>query len=226
MESIQMISPRPRILLTFLALLLAALACSFGSSTPDPNADPAGPRILFQDDFSSKGNEWLALRDGDGITDFDQGGYRIKIDKVEWIFWSTPGVNLENVTINVDATKIGGPEENEFGVICRYVDEDNFYFFTITSDGFFSVNKIVSGEYEFIGMEEFGTSDLIHSGNTLNHLTAECNGINLRFTVNGSLLLETQDTTFISGDVGLIAGTASIAGTDILFDNFVVTEPE
>jgi hypothetical protein len=33
------------------------------------------------------------------------------------------------------------------------------------------------------------------------------------------------DTSFTSGDVGLIAGTYEEAGTDVLFDNFVVTKP-
>lgn len=214
---------RYRFVLSFFVLSLAILACSLGASTGTEG--PNAPKILFQDDFSRKGNDWLQLRDGDGITDFDQDGYRIKVDKVEWIFWSNPGVSLTNLKLDIDATKIGGPEENEFGVICRYVDEDNFYFFTITSDGYYSVNKIVAGEYEFIGMDEFGTSEAIKAGNALNHLTAECNGNTLRFWVNGTLLHETQDDTFAVGDVGVIAGTADNAGTDILFDNMIVVEP-
>ncbi len=212
-------------------LALSILACTFGASgtateAPPTEATPTGPKVLFQDDFSSAGNEWLQLRDTDGITDFEQDGYRIMVDKTEWVFWSNPGISVSNVKIDVDATKLGGPEENEFGVICRYVDENNFYFFTTTSDGYFSVNKMVNGEFSFIGMEEFGTTEVVNGGNVLNHLTAECNGNTLRFWVNGSLLLETQDDSYTVGDVGLIAGTADAAGTDILFDNFVVTEPE
>lgn len=207
-------------------LSLSIFACTFGASDTATEPTPTGPKVLFQDDFSSTGNEWLQLRDTDGITDFEQDGYRIKVDKTEWVFWSNPGISVSNVKIDVDATKLGGPEENEFGVICRYVDENNFYFFTTTSDGYFSVNKMVNGEFSFIGMEEFGTTEVVNGGNALNHLTAECNGNTLRFWVNGTLLLETQDDSYTVGDVGLIAGTADAAGTDILFDNFVVTEPE
>lgn len=214
-----------RFIIFILLMALSIFACNFGSSGAGGDTEPAGPKILFQDDFSRKGNDWLQLRDEDGITDYDQDGYRIKVDKAEWIFWSNPGLSLTNVKIDVDATKIGGPEENEFGVICRYVDENNFYFFSVTSDGFFSVTKLINGEYEFIGMEEFGATDAVNAGNTLNHLTGECNGNVLRFWVNGTLLAETQDDTFTEGDVGLIAGTTDISGTDVLFDNFVVTEP-
>ena len=211
--------------LFILVLSLTAFACNFGSSGTTTDTTPDGPQVLFQDDFSSKGNDWLELRDADGITDYDQDGYRIKVDKAEWIFWSTPGISLMDMKIDVDATKLGGPEENEFGVICRYVDDDNFYFFTITSDGYYSANKIVNGEYEFIGMDEFQTSEAIQAGNTLNHLTVECNGNTVRFSVNGTVLAQAQDDTFTVGDVGLIAGTSEVQGTDILFDNMIVTEP-
>jgi hypothetical protein len=36
---------------------------------------------------------------------------------------------------------------------------------------------------------------------------------------------EQEDSTLTSGDVGLMAGTFSNPGTDILFDNFVVRQP-
>jgi len=39
------------------------------------------------------------------------------------------------------------------------------------------------------------------------------------------LLAEAQDTDFASGDAGLLAGTFDTAGTDILFDDFVVSAP-
>lgn len=214
-----------QIALAFFAISLSILACNLGAAGTNTPATPAGPKILFEDDFSSRRNDWLELRDADGITDYDQDGYRIKVDLVEWIFWSTAGINLSDVKISVEATKIGGPEENEFGLICRYVDEDNFYFFTVTSDGFFSANKVIDGEYEFIGMEDFGTTDAVNPGNALNRLTAECNGNTFRFWVNDSLLVEAQDDSFTIGDIGLVAGTSETAGTDILFDNLVVTEP-
>ena len=208
-------------------LSLSILACNFGAS-PDTGTTTEGtpaPKVLFQDDFSRKGNNWLQIRDEEGITDFDQDGYRIKVDKENWFFWSTPELSLSNVAIDVDATKIGGPNESEFGVICRYIDENNFYFFSVTSDGYFSMNKYKDGDYSFIGMEDFGQADNVNSENALNHLRVECNGTAFRLFLNGQLLGEAQDDSFSTGDVGLIAGTTDVVGTDILFDNFVVTEP-
>jgi len=42
---------------------------------------------------------------------------------------------------------------------------------------------------------------------------------------NGTLLGSADDSTFTSGDVGLEAGTFDVGGTEIRFDNFVVSQP-
>ena len=43
--------------------------------------------------------------------------------------------------------------------------------------------------------------------------------------VNGEQLLQVQDDDLRQGDVGLVAGTVGEPGTDILFDNFSLSEP-
>jgi hypothetical protein len=227
--------PVQHILLSCAALGLAALACQAvgGQPTPapllptdpPPPTDPPAPELLYQDDFEDPNSGWVSQRDDDGITDYEQGGYRIRIDLPDWFFWVQSGGTYSDVRIDVDVTKLGGPDENEFGLICRYVDADNFYFFTASNDGYYGVTKVVGGEYELIGMSELQPSSAISTGAASNHLQVTCNGDELRFVANGSLLADVRDATFTSGDVGLIAGTAETAGTDVLFDNLVVVSP-
>jgi hypothetical protein len=47
----------------------------------------------------------------------------------------------------------------------------------------------------------------------------------LTLYANGTEILSVTDSTFDSGDVGLVAGTGDYIGTDILFDDFLVTQP-
>lgn len=195
------------------------------TSTPAPTSQTSSEDVLYEEDFDDPNSGWLSQRDQDGITDYDQGGYRIKVDIADWFFWIPANQSFSDVQIDVDTTKLGGPDDNEFGVICRYVDEENFYFFSITSDGFYGITKLINDEYEFIGMTEMVQSDSINQGAAANHLQAVCDGANLRFSVNGTLLAEVQDDSFSSGDVGLIAGSGADSGADILFDNLVVTNP-
>ena len=64
-----------------------------------------------------------------------------------------------------------------------------------------------------------------HHFTATNTIRADCVGSSLSLYVNGEKLDEVQDTEFGSGDVGLMAGSFDTPGTDIHFDNFVVTKP-
>ena len=216
--------------LMIVVLVLAALACQLPniaspSNGGDEDSQPPA-KVLFQDDFSDTGSGWDRVSDTEGINDYADGGYRIFVDKLNWYFWSNPGLNFTDVIIDVDAKKIGGPDENDFGVICRYKDESNFYFFTIGSDGYYGISKIIDGEEYLVGMDELQFNDtLIKLGDASNHIKAECVGSSLTLTINNKILADVSDSDITAGDVGLIAGTYDTPGTDILFDNFTVTKP-
>jgi hypothetical protein len=75
-------------------------------------------------------------------------------------------------------------------------------------------------------MDGWQYNEFIRRGKSTNNLRAECVGEDLTLYANGVRLIRVQDQAFTGGDVGLIAGTpASTQGTDILFDNFIVTVP-
>ena len=214
-----------RILVLIAVLALAALACSSISGIGGKKTDSGGD-ILFQDDFSDPNSGWGRQNAENGITDYADGGYRIYVNVENWYFWSNPGKEYGDVIIDVDAKKLGGPDDNDFGVICRYKDEENFYYILISSDGYYGAAKYSNGEEALVGMEEFGYNDrLINPGAATNHLKASCVGSSISLEVNGTELFTVHDTDIASGDVGLIAGTYDTVGTDILFDNFVVRKP-
>jgi hypothetical protein len=121
--------------------------------------------------------------------------------------------------------KFGGPDDNEFGLVCRYIDQDNFYFFTISSDGYYGIGKYKQNHLSLIGMEQMHSSEFIIQGQSINHLRADCIGSQLTFYINGHKVKEVGDADFSTGDVGLIAGTFNTPGADILFDNFSVLKP-
>ena len=217
---------RPALALVF--LLLSSLACqtlSGGSDAPPPPEGASGPKVLFQDDFSDSGSGWDSVRKEEGVTDYENGAYRIFVNTDNMDVWANPGLSFTDVRIEVDATKAGGPDDNDFGVICRYEDVDNFYFFIISSDGYYGIGKVSGGEQNLIGADKMDTNDAIRQGNATNHITVECVGSTLSLSVNGTHLQTVEDADFSSGDVGLLAGTYDEPGTDILFDNFVVTVP-
>ncbi len=220
--------------LKFLAILatmgLAILACSLTGgdsvSSTDANQSAEVPSdVLFQDDFSDPSSGWDRVNEVEGITDYANGVYRILVSTENTDVWANPGLNFSDAIAEVEATKVGGPDDNDLGLICRYQDESNFYFFIISSDGFYGIARVLDGEQELVGLDNMEYSEAINQGNSTNLLRAECVGETLTLFVNDQQVFQTTDTQFSSGDVGLIAGTFEVAGADIHFDNFVVRRP-
>jgi len=156
--------------------------------------------------------------------DYDAGGYRILVSGPETNFWATAHKSLVDVRLEVDAAKLGGPDENRLGLLCRQTG-DEYYFFLITSDGYFGVGVFVGGAATLLGSPQMEFSDQILTGMAVNHLRADCSGQNLSLYVNGRHLVTVTDDRLAAGDVGLIAGTFASPGADIIFDNFQVLVP-
>jgi hypothetical protein len=181
--------------------------------------------VLFQDDFSDPGSGWDRVREDDGVRDYKDGRYSFIIRRPAWYFWATPNLNFTDVRIEVQAVAESSSGIDAFGVICRYQDAGNFYFFSITTDGFFGASKFENGLETFLGQGTMNSSPAIVQGAGTNHLGVECLGERLSFYVNGAPLLEVRDSSFSTGDVGLIATMLEGTASEIQFDNFSVLAP-
>jgi len=199
-------------------LLISTLACSIGGGK---SLD-----ILFEDDFSDTDSGWDRHSDDVGSTDYYDDGYRILVYETDYDMWATPSQDFDDVIVEVNTTKIGGPDDNNFGIICKYVDVDHFYLLMISSDGYYAIQKNTIDGYELLSGEFYEESSAINLGNSKNTLKAECVGGKLALYVNGTLVDEVYDYDYTSGDVGLLAGSFSEANVEILFDDFVVSKPE
>ena len=156
--------------------------------------------------------------------DYDGGGYRLLINSPNTNFWSTPHKNFADVRMEVDSGKLGGPDENRIGLVCRFTGSD-YYFFLMTSDGYSGIGLYAGGQAVLLGQSEMQSNENIKTGMAVNHLRADCTGDTLTFYVNGFQVASVQDGTLKSGDVGLLAGTFSGLGVDVIFDNFVALKP-
>lgn len=203
-----------------LIMLLPSLACfSVGTNTPENN-------ILFSDDFSNTSKKWDQVYKTMRTTDYYNNAYRILVNDINSDAWSNPGnESFTDTHIEVDAVKNGGPDDNDFGIICRYTATDKFYFGAISSDGYYAIIKMTAEGGKPIGNENMAESAQVAKGAATNHIRFDCVGSTLTLYVNGTQIDQQTDTSYTTGNVGLLAGTFSEAGTDILFDNFIVYKP-
>jgi hypothetical protein len=212
---------RHGILILLIALLL--FGCTFPSAAV-PTSAPDSGTLLFKDDFSSPSSGWDHTKYEEGIMDYDQGTYRMLVNAPDLNFWSTPHKDYTDTRAEVDTGKMGGPDENRIGLICRS-DGKNYYFFIVTSDGYYGLGLFNNGQAKLLGQDQLQMSDAIHKGMAVNHLRADCKGADLTLFVNGFQVAKASDATLKHGDVGLLAGTFKQTGADIIFDNFVVFAP-
>lgn len=218
-----MVRPPTRLLGLAAAALTVLAAC-----TPQPTARPGD--IILQDDFSNPQSGWDRHTGLDLTTDYVDGAYLVAVEPANVDAWGLAGLDLNDAQIEAEARRAAGPLDNAFGVICRYTlsgDQDNFYFFLVSSDGYFGAGKVVKDEYTFLNPAgDFEPLDAVQTGpDAVNRLQAVCRGDTMTLTVNGVAAAEFKDDALRHGDVGLIAGTFNAGGVKIAFDNVIVKQP-
>jgi hypothetical protein len=212
-------------------IIILASGCSIinglGSHLSEPSygSEPGIPDspILFQDDFSQAGIGWKTSYSGEGSSvDYSHQGLEFYNNEVDKDYWSTREGEYGNVAVGVDASKLGGPDDNSFGVICRYHDAENFYAFLVSSDGYYGIIKVKDGNYSMLSGKSMDFNSGIVRGRGSNRILGVCSEDELGLYVNGSLLTIVQDSDFTDGRIGLISGSNATPGTDILFDNLIL----
>ena len=195
------------------------------SCTPAKNQQGNG-NILLIDDFSTHENSWNVWENEAGSAiSYYQDGLVFIINTSQFDYVSVPKGDFGDVRIEATANKLTGPDDNDFGIVCRFQDEKNYYGFIVSSDGYYGIIKVKKGAYQLLNGTNLEFSPMIHGGFEFNHLRADCIGNILNFYINETKLVEVTDSDFSFGKVGLMAGSFKTPGVAILFDNFLVLKP-
>lgn len=207
-----------------LALLILLGACQ--DEGPDP-CDEGG--TLFNDTFEGESDcGWAVYSRNGAVSEVADGVLRLTTSQPGQIWWTNPGRMFDDVIINVETEHVSGPQDNAYGVICRYQSSENFYVFLISSDGYYAIGKYQSGnaQVEYLSGEgQYVASEAINQGMARNTIRASCVGNELTLTVNGELLESVTDSTFVTGDIGLSASAFEPGSLVINFDNMRVLAP-
>ena len=216
------------VLFVLLLILTLLASCDLVETGPD---SCEGTGSLFVDDFSGEQDcGWKLYNQGGAVSEIDEeaGVLRISTSQPGQVWWTNTGRNYDDVIVNVQARQVGGPNNNAYGLICRYQNEKNFYVFLISGDGYYTIGKYQSSSDQITYLTENGQyqfSDVINQGMATNQIRASCIGDELSLTVNGIPLFTTTDPTFVTGDVGLAVSTLEPGTAVVEFDNFTVLAP-
>lgn len=175
--------------------------------------------LLFADDFADANSGWTVSGGEPSTGAYEQGGYLLTENRASNATWALPGRLAQDVRVQASATRLGGDDNNFFGLVCR-VQSAGYYAFIISSDGFFGIGKKSGDTLSLIGQDAMLRHRAINLGAGPNIITAVCAGSRLALHVNGQFVAETTDDEYTSGQVGLIVGAFELPGTSILFDDF------
>lgn len=219
--------PKSKHALIWLAISLLLSGCTALGGGGLDACDGGG--ALLQDDFG--GNQscgWVEYNQSGAVVAIEEGVLQISTSTPGQIYWSTPGRQFEDVIISVQARQESGPDDNAYGVICRYQDENNFYLFLISGDGYYVIGKYESDQSTIQYLtesNEFVFSDIINQGIATNQIRASCIGNQLSLSVNGLPLVTVVDDTFAAGDIGVGVSTFTPGTAVVQFDDLRVLGP-
>ncbi len=206
-------------LLAFFVLLLSGCRSTL---ITDLVAQPG--EKLFWDDFSDPSGGWPQVSGPNGNAGVAQGAYQIQVLTAQKEILATSRHIFRDVQVEADALRLAGPLQNLFGLVCRSSDANDFYFFAISSDGYYGLGKVKNGRVALLGQAMMAYSPAILHGNP-NHLRFDCIGEMLNGYVNGQFITTGKDADFSSGEAGLVAGALDRPGVNVAFEHFVVYKP-
>lgn len=185
-----------------------------------PPAERPAPRdnLVLEDDFSQE--RWGVSRDSNHRQGYENEQYFIAVEAKDFSYWSVAGVSFADFVLEVETNQVDGPDNNDYGLILRYQDDDNFYSFEISGDGYYTFNKAV--ERQFFSIIPWRESEAINLGSNSNLLRVEAVGPNFTLYINDELVDAAIDSDFSQGDIGLLVGTYEEPGAHIAFDNLKV----
>lgn len=197
-------------------LILILAGCAGGS----------GQGILFQDRFDNPRSGWGEDQREEFERGYQDGEYFIELRTSNWFAWAYRGDKFTDVSVEVNARLASGAPDGHFGVLCRYVDAENFYYFAVGADGYYAIFRRAGGNVRILTGDGSGMlpSPAIRTGQR-NQIRAVCLGDSLSLYVNGEMVATVSDRTLTRGHVGLGAGSGPGGSTLIQFDDFVVTAP-
>lgn len=210
------------ILLIFSALVIV----SFVSSTSPVSAEfEETAANLFSDTFGDGNKDGWVIVDANGSTDGpsnwsvvpDAHNYVLRQNSNIWMgFEGTYAYAGDSSWTDYQFEMDVFPTDDDtVFVMFRYVDDNNYYRFHISSQrNFRRLEKKVNGVYTTI------TEDLTkgYAPNVWQHIQISMTGNNIQVSFNYQLIFSVTDTSFTSGKIAL--GTA--ASENCLFDNIVV----
>ncbi len=199
------------------------------SNTNTNSGGTSSGSTLLKDDFSDSNSGWGIGTDADSLVEYVNGGLKMTVFKTDYFTYSTPDdITYQNLHIDVAVANNSTDEMATFGVMCnQQVTKEAYYYFGVSPNGEYAIAKaaVAKDDVVLTNNGKWTASKLIKKNAKSYTLGVDCGGDGaLALYVDGQKIGSVTDTSYSKGRVALFAWNAKVpSGTDVTFDNFVMT---
>lgn len=209
------------VLLGACAALPVSTPASVATATPTAAPTPTAG-MAIREVFDSGAISLLPIGDtaNAGLVIAD-GRYQIGLQLPDTLVMSAFGGVYTDVAAEAELRFVEPGETTTAGLLFRLADEQNFYAYSLSSDGFYALEVCQSGVWrQLIAWTPWPTIDARGGGNRMRVVVQ---GDQISLFLNNDLLAQTVDSTFSAGRLALNANTYAASGARVTFDNLIVT---
>jgi hypothetical protein len=235
------------LLVVLVAVLIGARAAALLTADLHHVITAAPGELLYTATFDDFLDDW-ALYEGRLSAQVEDAVLRLAVDTPQSSPFSTTTPHFGDFDLRVKTHPIAGPLDNGYGVIFRLQDAQNYYWFMISSDGYYQVLRSVDGEQK--ELSTWIDSTLINQGlEAENWLRVVGQGDQFEFFINdeqvtlcipddpagestfvadcvdGQMLDTLVDDSISTGQLGVVARSFNDPGVEVKFDNVLVYGP-
>lgn len=201
------------------AALMAAPTAT--ATPPAAGLTPPAGEPLFADDFTQPSG-WTLGEDAVQRTALTDGRLAFTIkesDQFRFIYNSTR--RAADFYAELTGVAPACQFRDRYGLLFRVQDSVDYYQFDVDCDGRFRLARVADGQ--LTALQDWTAAAAIRIGpGAVNTLAVRASGETLTAAVNGTLVVETRDTSFREGGFGLVAGSGSAGGFTVALDDFRV----
>jgi hypothetical protein len=175
---------------------------------------------MYYSDFDKQDSVWNTGKDDNSEFILLDGKYTMKGFNDSLSYSSFIKLNMDtekDFTVAATATHEGAGSGDPFGIIfCGDAEQDAFYVFYITSNGYYSIGTSVKDEWN--GLTDWTAANSIRQDAEMNIFSIEKRGGLLRFLVNGKL----EKVLPFTASFGNYFGLRTDGAQTIAFNEFIV----
>jgi serine/threonine-protein kinase len=204
-----------------------------GVAEPEPQVQdsvPASPGLameqgVFFDDFSNNDHQWSLFSDSNKNVSLIDGKLVIEGFKNEFSYSSVHPFKIDlakNYTVSVNARWLNGNDNSGFGLnYGSSILTNSYNVFFLSSNGHYSILNFENNK-DWQTLKPWTRSEHINTDNTLNVITVNKEGEDLKFFINDNLVETLPDNTPYGNAFGVrVSGTQKVE-----FDNFILKGTE